>query len=75
MLTYYSGGACHACGGSGCILPITYSVYVLKSALANMFGAFPPLAAQNNARELVRPTPRGGRHGGLPAQVRALTDE
>ena len=36
---------------------------------------FPPLAAQNNARELIRPTPRGGRRGGLPAEVRTLTLE
>jgi zinc protease len=47
----------------------------LLAQLGNMFGAFPPLAAQNNARELIRPTPRGGRHGGLPAHVRKLTAE
>jgi zinc protease len=40
--------------------------------LANMFTNFPPLAAQNNARELIRPTPDGGRHGGEPASVKGL---
>ena len=43
--------------------------------LGFMFGSSPPLAAQNNARELIRPTPRGGRHGGLPAEVKTLTLE
>jgi zinc protease len=43
--------------------------------LDTMFASFPPLAAQNNARELIRPTPRGGRRGGLPAHVRKLTLE
>jgi zinc protease len=45
----------------------------LLEELENMFVRFPALAAQNNARELIRPTPRGGRHGGVPDQVRALT--
>jgi len=45
----------------------------LLEELDNMFARFPPLAAQNNARELIRPTPRGGRHGGLPEHVRAIT--
>ncbi len=45
----------------------------LDARVLFMFGLFPPLAAQNNARELIRPTPRGGRHGGLPEQVQALT--
>ncbi|APW60295.1 sigma-70 family RNA polymerase sigma factor [Paludisphaera borealis] len=44
----------------------------LLDEVANMFERVPSLAAQNNARELVRPTPRGGRRGGLPAQVQAL---
>jgi zinc protease len=47
----------------------------LLEEVANMFGDFPPLAAVNNARELVRPTPGGGRHGGLPEEVRAITPE
>ncbi len=38
-----------------------------------MFGAFPMLAAVNNARALVRPTPGGGRRGGLPAHVNSFT--
>ena len=38
-----------------------------------MFGAFPSLAAVNHARELARPTPNGGRHGGSPEQLRAIT--
>jgi zinc protease len=38
----------------------------------NMFANFPPLAAQNNARELIRPTPDGGRHGGTAGSIRAL---
>ncbi len=41
----------------------------------NMFGAMPMLGALNNARELVRPTPAGGRAGGSPEHVRALTQE
>ena len=40
--------------------------------ISNMFGNFPALAAQNNARELIRPTPGGGRHGGEAGQIRAL---
>jgi zinc protease len=43
--------------------------------LGHIFGSFPPLAAQNNARERIRPTPHGGRHGGLPAEIRQLTLE
>jgi len=45
----------------------------LLEELDNMFVGFPPLAAQNQARELVRPTPRGGSHGGRPDQIRAMT--
>ncbi len=44
----------------------------LLEEVQNMFANFPPLAAQNNARELIRPTPDGGRCGGQPDQVRAL---
>ena len=47
----------------------------LLTEVGNMFGAFPMLAAVNNARELVRPTPGGGRHGGLPAHVNSFTAE
>ncbi len=41
--------------------------------LANMFGRLPQLGAMNTARELVRPTPLGGRKGGQPEHVRAIT--
>jgi len=47
----------------------------LLEEIANMFGEFPQLAALNNARELARPTPRGGRIGGSPEYVRAITPE
>ena len=43
--------------------------------LANMFGGMPMLAAHNLARERVRPTPRGGRKGGRPDHVQALTPD
>ncbi len=45
----------------------------LLQEIDNMFFRFPALAAQNNARELIRPTPHGGRHGGRPDHVRAIT--
>jgi len=45
----------------------------LLDEVGNMFERVPALAALNNAREMIRPTPRGGRRGGLPAQVRTLT--
>jgi zinc protease len=48
--------------------------HVLEMA-ANMFDASPSLAAMNHARELARPTPHGGRGGGLPEHLRALTIE
>jgi zinc protease len=41
----------------------------------NMFGGIPAIAAPNLARELVRPTPLGGRKGGEPKQVQTLTLE
>src|SRR5262249_46402319 len=41
--------------------------------VGNMFGGIPPLAAHNHARQLVRPTPRGGRKGGVPEQVQGMT--
>ena len=45
----------------------------LLEEVGNMFGAFPSLAAVNHARELARPTPYDGRHGGSPEQLRAIT--
>ncbi len=45
----------------------------LLDEVANMFGRFPALGAVNIARELIRPTPRGGRKGGLPEHVKAIT--
>lgn len=47
----------------------------LIEEVENMFGRFPPLGALNNARELVRPTPMGGRRGGVPAHVQAITPD
>jgi zinc protease len=47
----------------------------LLREVTNMFGAFPALAAVNHARELARPTPYGGRHGGSPEHLRAITIE
>ncbi len=44
----------------------------LLQEIENMFEGFATLAAMNNARELVRPTPGGGRHGGRPDQLRAI---
>jgi zinc protease len=41
--------------------------------VANMFGRIPSLGAMNNARELLRPTPRDGRKGGVPEHVKAAT--
>ncbi|MDQ7779015.1 MAG: insulinase family protein [Planctomycetota bacterium] len=43
--------------------------------LENMFARMPMLAAMNNARELVRPAPLGGRKGGLPDHLKAVTVE
>jgi zinc protease len=45
----------------------------LLEEVANMFGRIPSLSAVNIARELIRPTPRGGRKGGLPEHVQAIT--
>lgn len=45
----------------------------LLEEVANMFGRIPTLGALNNARELVRPTPQGGRKGGQPDHVKAIT--
>ncbi len=41
--------------------------------VTNMFEGFPPLAALNVARERARPTPSGGRHGGRPEHLQAIT--
>ncbi|WP_165245870.1 sigma-70 family RNA polymerase sigma factor [Paludisphaera soli] len=45
----------------------------LAAELASMFEQSPNLAAINTAREVVRPTPNGGRRGGLAEQVSRLT--
>jgi zinc protease len=47
----------------------------LLHEINNMFGGIPALGAINNARELVRPTAHGGRKGGLPDQVKAITPD
>lgn len=47
----------------------------LLDEVANMFEGSHALAALNHAGELVRPTPRGGRRGGLPEHVRAITPD
>jgi len=41
--------------------------------LANMFGRIPSLGACNRARELARPTPRQGRKGGVPDQLKSIS--
>jgi zinc protease len=45
----------------------------LLEEVSNMFGRFPSLGAVNIARELIRPAPQGGRKGGLPEHVQAIT--
>lgn len=45
----------------------------LVQEITNMFTGVPALAAVNNARELLRPTPDSGRRGGQPDQVRSIT--
>jgi zinc protease len=47
----------------------------LRVELANMFGDMPALGARNLARELIRPTPRGGRRGGQIADLEQLSVE
>jgi len=44
----------------------------LLAEVTNMFGGMPALAARNLARERVRPTPLGGRRGGVPEHVNAI---
>jgi len=39
----------------------------------NMFGRIPELGVRNRAGEQIRPTPRGGRRGGRPDHVAAIT--
>jgi zinc protease len=45
----------------------------LLEEVSNMFGRFLALGAVNNAREMIRPTPRGGRKGGVPEHVQSIT--
>jgi len=45
----------------------------LIQEVENMFGGFPALAASNLARESIRPSRLGGRKGGLPSAVAAIT--
>ena len=40
--------------------------------VANMFGGIPALAARNLARERIRPSPPGGRKGGVAEQVAGI---
>jgi zinc protease len=45
----------------------------LLAEVGNMFGGMPRLCAWNRARERLRPTPHGGRRGGLPEEVNRIT--
>ncbi|MDG3003044.1 sigma-70 family RNA polymerase sigma factor [Paludisphaera mucosa] len=45
----------------------------LLQEVSAMFDRVPTLAAVNNAREIVRPSPNGGRRGGLPEHVARMT--
>jgi zinc protease len=45
----------------------------LLDEIHNMFGGIPSLGAVNRAAERMRPTPNGGRKGGLPEHVRSIT--
>jgi zinc protease len=47
----------------------------LAEEIQNMYGAIPALGAQNQARGLIRPSPRGGRHGGQPGEIQRLTED
>ncbi|MHC5020047.1 MAG: M16 family metallopeptidase [Planctomycetota bacterium] len=47
----------------------------LTTELANMYERNPVLAARNHARARIHPGPEGHRHGGVVAQVEALTAE
>jgi zinc protease len=39
----------------------------------NMFERIPQLAVRNHARERLHPRPNGGRHGGVPEQIKQVT--
>jgi zinc protease len=45
----------------------------IDQELHNMFERIPALAAFNNARELLRPTPQMGRRGGVMSQIKAIS--
>ena len=45
----------------------------MLAELGNMYANVPSLAAQNLARQQIRPGPEGTRRGGLPEQVRTIT--
>jgi zinc protease len=45
----------------------------IETELANMFERIPSLAAFNQARELLRPTPKDGRRGGMIAHVKTTS--
>ena len=47
----------------------------LLEEVANMFGRMPLLGVQNLAGEKIRPSPHGGRKGGLPEHVETITVE
>jgi zinc protease len=47
----------------------------LLQEIASMFERVPSLAAHNQATERVRPTPNGGRRGGVAAEVESTTVE
>jgi zinc protease len=47
----------------------------LEQELSNMYGRVPALAGRNQARQLLCPLPNGGRHGGLPEQIKQITLE
>jgi zinc protease len=44
----------------------------IELELRNMFGGIPTLGAMNLAREKVRPTPRGGKRGGVMDHLKAI---
>ncbi len=47
----------------------------MMEELANMYRRVPLLAAMNHAREKARPSPRGGRRGGLEEAIQRITVE
>ena len=48
---------------------ISTTIGTPSEEVSNMFGRIPSLGAVNIAREMIRPTPQGGRKGGVPEQV------